>query len=568
MKYKNIFGMAISALALGATVAACTDANDWETDPTYNRLFGVNASKITIDRDQEAPSTVTVNFNPIQGAEYYIVEVSTDSLYNDVEMGGENAIVFGTNKDITKSPVTLTGLAEETNYYMRIKTMSSTTPESHWAYYNSGESFKTLGIIYDVPAADILEDRITLRWIPGSEVSHITYTTKIDEQDVTETRQLTKDEIANSTCTIDGLQSNKTYNFAIYKGEQLRGTKTVKTAKPMPAADLKQELPENTTAIDQDLLDNLAAQALAITGTDKASITIGVPAGKTLVLGDKNESGENSSVSVPEGISITFFGMAGEVPTLQLYKALNADGEHGYIRFENVNIDAMYEEGKQDGCQYVIQDKSSCKLDSLVFTDCNISNIQRALVSFESSNGEEAIHKLRINNCVVTNHVGDYAFINIAKGGCTVDNIEVTNSTFNGLCQTKNKSFIDVGLLMSDAEIVIEHCTFYDALYEKGYFISAKETKGNVTASLYGVLLGKVAKDEVRAYQGDNLTISATNSYMTSDFKLDKEYDWGVQSYNGSSADIFTDPVNGDFTLKMTDLIRDKVGDPRWIPAN
>ena len=51
---------------------------------------------------------------------------------------------------------------------------------------------------------------------------------------------------------------------------------------------------------------------------------------------------------------------------------------------------------------------------------------------------------------------------------------------------------------------------------------------------------------------------------MTSDFKLDKDYDWSVQSYNGSSTDIFENPATGDFTLKVTDLVRDEVGDPRW----
>ena len=58
--------------------------------------------------------------------------------------------------------------------------------------------------------------------------------------------------------------------------------------------------------------------------------------------------------------------------------------------------------------------------------------------------------------------------------------------------------------------------------------------------------------------------MSVSNSWMTSDFKLDKDYEWGVQSYNGSSADIFENPAAGDFTLKVNDLIRDEVGDPRW----
>lgn len=563
MKYKNIFGMAISALALGATVAACTDANDWETDPTYNRLFGVNASKITIDRDQEAPSTVTVNFNPIQGAEYYIVEVSTDSLYNDVEMGGENAIVFGTNKDITKSPVTLTGLAEETNYYMRIKTMSSTTPESHWAYYNSGESFKTLGIIYDVPAADILEDRITLRWIPGSEVTHITYTTKIDEQDVTETRRLKDDEIANSTCTIDGLQSNKTYNFAIYKGEQLRGTKTVKTAKPMPAADLKQELPENTTTIDQDLLDNLAAQALAITGTDKASITIGVPAGKTLVLGDKNEEGEDAGVTIPEGISITFFGMAGEVPTLTVPKEIKIDGNHEYIRFENVNLDAKYEDnkGNEQYGLYVINQGDACYVEDVSFTGVNITNFQRSIVRLQGD--EKTLRNLSFDNCIITEQGKneDYAFVYISGNKYNTETINVTNCTFNTA-----RYLFRISSTTSLKEVNIKNSTFYNTINRSKYLIDADKTTAKIT--LDKVLLGKTFAAGKGIRPGDSSLLSVTNTYKTNDFELAGNSISDAIDLGLSSSEVFKSPETGDFTINNTELISNQVGDPRWIPAN
>ena len=154
MKLKSIYGLALAALAAGAAVTACTDANDWDTNPAFDRMFGVNSNKISIETNQEDPSTVNVTFNPIKGAEYYIIEVSTDSLTDEVEMGGENATVYGEDKSLTKSPATLVNMREETSYYMRMKTMSSTTPESKWVYYNLGAPFKTLGIIYDVPSAD------------------------------------------------------------------------------------------------------------------------------------------------------------------------------------------------------------------------------------------------------------------------------------------------------------------------------------------------------------------------------------------------------------------------------
>lgn len=562
MKLKSIYGLALAALAAGAAVTACTDANDWDTNPAFDRMFGVNSNKISIETDQEDPSTVNVTFNPIQGAEYYIIEVSTDSLTDEVEMGGEHATVYGEDKSLTKSPATLVNMREETSYYMRMKTMSSTTPESKWVYYNLGAPFKTLGIIYDVPSADILENSVTLRWITKTgTVTHITYTTSENGQDVTETRTLTDAEIAAGVCTITGLKENKTYKFAIYNGEVLRGTKTVKTAKAMPWATVRQELGDDVTQIDQELMDMLAQKALdimAAEGKDTASVTIGVPAGKTLTLGTTEES-----LNVPEGISVTFFGLAGEVPTLQVYKSLDVAGNHGYVRFEHINVDGMYDgDAGVKGCEYVINQEAACSIDSLSFVECNISNLNSALVRIKSGDYKE-INKLRIDNCIVTNHAGAYQFLCFAKVNFKIDDIEITNSTFNKICQGK-KTFIDLENSAYNTNINVEGCTFYNLLGDGAYLISAKGVTGSVNATFFKVLLAKTYTEKARGYQGDKITISAPSSYLLSDFVFEKNKLDMFNTYNGNSSDVFTDPASGDFTLKVNDLIREEVGDPRW----
>ena len=562
MKLKSIYGLALAALAAGAAVTACTDANDWDTNPAFDRMFGVNSNKISIETDQEDPSTVNVTFNPIQGAEYYIIEVSTDSLTDEVEMGGEHATVYGEDKSLTKSPATLVNMREETSYYMRMKTMSSTTPESKWVYYNLGAPFKTLGIIYDVPSADILENSVTLRWITKTgTVTHITYTTSENGQDVTETRTLTDAEIAAGVCTITGLKENKTYKFAIYNGEVLRGTKTVKTAKAMPWATVRQELGDDVTQIDQELMDMLAQKALdimAAEGKDTASVTIGVPAGKTLTLGTTEES-----LNVPKGISVTFFGLAGEVPTLQVYKSLDVAGNHGYVRFEHINVDGMYDgDAGVKGCEYVINQEAACSIDSLSFVECNISNLNSALVRIKSGDYKE-INKLRIDNCIVTNHAGAYQFLCFAKVNFKIDDIEITNSTFNKICQGK-KTFIDLENSAFNTNINVEGCTFYNLLGDGAYLISAKGVTGSVNATFFKVLLAKTYTEKARGYQGDKITISAPSSYLLSDFVFEKNKLDMFNTYNGNSSDVFTDPASGDFTLKVNDLIREEVGDPRW----
>ena len=562
MKLRSIYGLALSVLAAGAVVTACTDDNDWTIDPAYDRMFGVNSNKISIETDQEDPSTVGVTFTPIEGAEYYIVEVSTDSLYDEIPMGGENATVYGEDKSITTSPAQLVNMREETNYFMRIKTMSSTSAESHWVYYNMGESFKTLGIIYDVPSADILENSVTLRWITKTgTVTHITYTTTKDGKEETYRRDLTDDEIAAGVCTITGLEQNKTYKFAIYNGEVLRGTKTVKTAKAMPWATVRQELGDDVTQIDQDLMDMLAQKALdimAAEGKDTASVTIGVPAGKTMPLGTTDEG-----LTIPENVSVTFFGMAGEVPTLQVYKPMGIGGKHGYIRFEHINVDGMYDaEAGVNGCQYVINQSSDFEIDSLVFMDGNISNLQRSLLRLQDAT-TRILHNVKVNNCVVSNHAGDYAFFCLDKKGYTIDNIEISNSTFNTICLGK-KAFIDISSAVCDMNINITGCTFYNLLGAGAYLITAKGATGSTNVTMSKVILSKTANEDARGYQGDNAIVSATDTYTTTDFILSGGTFKMIPEYNGSSADIFENPAAGDFTLKVNDLIRDEVGDPRW----
>ena len=106
---------------LGSALVSCTDGNDWGIDSAYDRLFGVNAEKISVTAED---LTAEVTFNTVKDAEYYIIEVSTDSLYDDVAMGGANAKVFGANKEITKSPYTLEQLVGDTRYYLRMKSMA------------------------------------------------------------------------------------------------------------------------------------------------------------------------------------------------------------------------------------------------------------------------------------------------------------------------------------------------------------------------------------------------------------------------------------------------------------
>ena len=164
-------------LAVALCAAACADENDWDVDSSFDRLFGVANDALDVN---EGDTWAEVVFEGFRGTEYFVIEVSTDSLTDEMEMGvSPNSIVYGEDQSITASPDTIRGLLGETKYFIRIKACSATTPDSKWVYFDNGDggtSFTTLAEqIFNTPtAADMSDEYINLTWTPGAEVTHIT----------------------------------------------------------------------------------------------------------------------------------------------------------------------------------------------------------------------------------------------------------------------------------------------------------------------------------------------------------------------------------------------------------
>ena len=114
------------------TCISCVDGNEWETDYSYDRLFGVNSSTISVVPNY---NQAEITWEKSPEAEYYVIEISTDSLYDEIPIGKENALIFGEDKTITASPYILSNLKMNTKYFLRIKSHSSQKKESNWSYY-------------------------------------------------------------------------------------------------------------------------------------------------------------------------------------------------------------------------------------------------------------------------------------------------------------------------------------------------------------------------------------------------------------------------------------------------
>jgi len=553
---KNILGTA-SMMALALTATSCTDGNDWDVDGSLSRLFGLNGDKITVET---AETSATVTFSAftskaVSSPEYYVFEVSKDSLYEGVE--NANIIKFGEDKSLTSSPVVLSGLDGDSKYYMRVKAMSSTSNESKWVYYKDGSSFKTKAeqIFNNVEATDLFEDHVNLSWTPGADVTHITYANTNDAENI-QTINLTDEEKAAGKYTLGGLNPTSTYTITIYKNDVKRGQLQVTTPAAMPAANFKYSLASDVTVISQDLIDEIAEKAKAAAGNEtNYSATIGIPAGAKVALYGINDSdGGKTNVTIPNGMSVTFFGLAGgDAPTINLDKNLDIAGSHAFIKFQNVKME-------ENGAGYFINQSKACTVSEFTLENCEVSNLKTSFFRLQGSDAK-SIGKLTLKNSIFTNLCAGYGFIHIDAGSGKghLDNVEIDGCTFNSICVT-GKVFI-FSKMTDMQDITIKNSTFYNCNGNGQYFVDFNvDTFGPSTFTIENCIFGKSADEATNKNIRSKTPATVANSFRTTDFfKVIK----GVNDTEFSSTQLFKDPANGDFTIKAGTL-KEKAGDPRW----
>ena len=538
-------------LAVALCAAACADENDWDVDSSFDRLFGVANDALDVN---EGDTWAEVVFEGFRGTEYFVIEVSTDSLTDEMEMGASpNSIVYGDDQSITSSPDTIRGLLGETKYFIRIKACSATTPDSKWVYFDNGDggtSFTTLAEqIFNTPtAADMSDEYINLTWTPGAEVTHITVTTP-DGTPVMDDIILSDEAIANGEYKVENLTQLTTYVFTIYNGEKKRGQLELTTAASMPDADYQTTVPATATVLSQEIIDQASEEALAKPGIDPTnySVIIGIPAGMTLdVHGTDEDTGDDTSITIPDGMSVTFFGLAGgEAPTLNATKSIDIGGTHAYIRFNNVSF-------TDGGCQYLINQSKAATVAELTFEGCRLTDFERSFVRLQGADNAKTIQNLNVNNCVVNNVAQGYSMFLWKDNNGVVNNLNVTNSTFDVF----TRSFAEITGNDTGTTINVSDCTFYGGPDSGRYIVDANGSTG-VSVSITRCIFANAEGKGIR-----NATSNITEVYFTSDFSFSgNSFDPTVQ-LSESSTDVFADPANHDFTIQVRNV---EVGDPRWL---
>ena len=491
-----------------ASLTSCTDDNDWSVDASYDRLFhSIELSVTPLDDRAE------VSFKKMPNTDYYIVEYSTDSLYNDIPMGGtEHSVV---DSSFVDTPDSIYNLDGNTEYYIRIKGRSLDGKSSNWRYLDKFK-FKTKAEQI-ITGVDVTSSTATVSFIAGKTIDAVYYykssedSTKVD---------FTAEDVAAGKLTITGLKANSSYKVKLWNKENLRGTYSFKTTEAYP------EGYDVMTLAEGEDLGTILKEATS----DK--VVIVMPKNATYQM-TSSETGEQKGLTIPANIkSIYFWGASGAVSTWKV-KEIKIEGAKDLIRFYNLNL-----ENKDNSADYIINLNTDDNIGSIQFDKCNIKNT-RGIIRLQKGI-KPAINSINFKDCQI-NKIGSYGVL--AAG--------------------KDTPEAQLGEANSMTKVNVDHCTLYDAVVGGKYLIDTNKNN-NIVPNVSNTLIGQSAA----------LTDATATSYKNAPFVdvyYTKEYTWKSKLQIGdpadiSSAELWVSPSTGDFTIQ--DKYQSKYGtfgDPRWI---
>lgn len=605
MKILNhISGAGLALLFASLCVSSCTDGNDWGVDSAYDRLFGTKESSFSVSA---GAVSAEVKWESTKDTEYYIIEASTDSLYDAVQMGAEGSLVYGEDGSITQSPYTITGLMGETTYYLRIKSVSK-EKESNWVYLSDYKFTTDKEQILNEPSeTEITDESVTLTWEAGLEVTHITYT-----QDGTlVTYELSDEEKAAGKVMLMGLNPNTEYTITIYNGEVARGEIEVTTSMSVEVESEVSEISQhsavftwtegvgrltgyvllkgdiypsdetqNALSAEEETACRIELNNLEPSTTYTVAImrdkvvrarkvfqtAVGIPSDYTQVTltsrdewaGALNDNSGKLAIIIPQGVTIDLTANTSfqtEIPAA--ITSLILWGEEGEDNMQKPTFKTrgLSLSGDKSEVRFYNLNVESNGTSNYIFRQKGTGTIES--LSFEScnvanaagvfcerDNGSGTLRNLSFSDCVVTN-IGNYSVV-YTTTNYIVNKITMVNSTVNGC--TGNMFRV---AQTEPYSLEITASTLYNA--SQALIRSDGYNSANIF-TISNTLMGTVNTTT----PNNNSSVTGTNVYTTSDCY---SVNWATKT-ELSATDLFEDPASGNFVVKAADY--KAYGDPRW----
>lgn len=527
-KYISRIKYSFGAVAFVAAFAACDDTNDWDVDSSYSRSFrptSVTASGVTAN-------TAELTWGAIPGTAKYLLELSKDSM--------EFTNIVGSFESQTAG-FSLTDLEGSTQYSVRVKAKPANTSKEESRYATVYFKTKSEQIMEAVKDADKSATSVTLRWTAGKQVTKLRVA---DSQGaVVVELALTSQDVENGFVLVENLTPQTSYLAEIFNGENRRGFVSFVTFPEVPAA--AHTVYWNAgDVVTQEFFDGLASYG---------NVTIALPAGSYF--------GMSEAIVLPDGLSLHFFGLPGAAKPVLSQNLFTLGASHSFLRFTNLEITGKgYDAtGVETGVtyNYFINQTLASNVGSIEFENCELHDFNNCVIRLQGT-PVKYIGNLSFNNCIAYNFPDSYYFINNNVANSVIDNISITNSTFYKLSR-----FI-VHSASNNSSLIISDCTFNNVIAGGRYFIDFSSSYQSANMMITNTILGAT---QIATARGIRSAKAATivNSYSTTDWVIGSNAISGLTAYGKASTDLFTDPDNGDFTIKDDTFEgKNSAGDPRW----
>ena len=521
MKINNKY-MKLSGLLFLGSLMLLSSCKDWDfdSDSSFNKLFRTPKVETTV---LEA-STATISWSVVPKADYYIVELSKDSLQFT-----NNLKSFGADGSIKTNTTILNNLVGGTRYSVRIKAVSNEgIPSSEFATL----TFKTPTEQLFNDVAAISGSKATLSWAARSAVTHLGLmaagkdSVRID---------LTAAEIEQGTKTLEGLSPSTDYTVNLWNNEVKRGSKKFKTTE---------NFPDGYTVVRLAATDSIPN----VLASQQGNVVLVFPAGSDFQLA--------GAMAIPANISSIIFWGASDGTTAKFHpKGISATGSLDKLKFYNLSIS-----NADATADYIINQATTATINTMSIENCSIYNT-RGIIRIQAAGNASNIGSMEITNCLATN-IGSYGVVNTKDmTSVTIGNMSISKSTFNGI----NAGAV-INVSQANVNINIDQCTFYNVVNTTKPFIDVNKLetifptiKNTIVARLYNYVDGNT----IKACSLKN-KITAENVYTTADCPYTIDYSMGT-IYDKTAANLFQDAANGNFKIKDPSFGgAETAGDPRW----
>lgn len=520
-----LFGLSLLLITYG-----CEDQIPEEiTEIEVNRLFSPTDLEVRII----AKTSVRLNWQPVRNASSYTIE-----FFDNVDFTGTPIKTYDsiTNENL---PITIRGFAGASNFSVRVKAIGDDIAESKWI--STTFATEPEQIMQRVDPNKIEPTHATLNWPAGELATHIV----LEPGNIVHT--LTPAEIEAGEAVVTGLASETNYTARIRNGNIIRGTTSFTTLfNPAngivltPADDIKARIEAANPGDIFVLMPGIYPMPLngEINITNTIRIVGARPTNKPVLTGTILRMRNGAGLWVRD---VDFNG-AIDATTRALYpvrymEVLAAGRTYGPLLIEN-SIVRNYFRSLMNALFAVLIESVTIRNNIVDNIECNGGDF----IDFRAG----MTRVFNFYNNTVSNSAWD-------RDVLRMDNATAFSATNTSIVTIRNNTFYRVVNLVPTTirRILFVRLPSHEITVENNIFV---ETHANYSNVIVAPFTNVVLMRNNNYFLAPNLT---NTTFAVHDR-------WAHRLLNPG----FVNPGAGDFTVTNADLIFNRVGDPRWLPAN